>query len=230
MAQAGEAYAERGWFHEVIGEKDYLVRIIGNDGAYMIAWVDFASIPLPTSSRLGEESFIVFVNEEGQALTQKERVVADGIQFVEPSIKMMGRRMDYLLIGRPITGSDVALYLVKENNYLMKGLSKMHLFLFVVSILTICLIPMSIYSIRKALSRPIDQLRRVMERIQGGELDAQVEGSYAIQEFEEINDTFNSMIKKIKDLKIEAYELEIDKQKAQQIGRASCRERVSSHV
>ena len=48
-----------------------------------------------------------------------------------------------------------------------------------------------------------------MEHIRAGDLGAKAEGKTNIREFNEVNETFNTMMTQIKDLKIESYEHEI---------------------
>ena len=54
-----------------------------------------------------------------------------------------------------------------------------------------------------------------MEHIRAGDLGAKAEGKTNIREFNEVNETFNTMMTQIKDLKIESYEHEIETQKAE---------------
>lgn len=67
-----------------------------------------------------------------------------------------------------------------------------------------------------------------MEHIRAGNLEAKAEGKTNIREFNEVNETFNTMMTQIKDLKIESYEHEIETQKAER-ATCSCRSaRISS--
>ena len=77
------------------------------------------------------------------------------------------------------------------------------------------LIPVIQWRLTNSISKPVEGLRSVMEHIRAGNLEAKAEGKTNIREFNEVNETFNTMMTQIKDLKIESYEHEIETQKAE---------------
>ncbi|MNC06333.1 Sensor histidine kinase YpdA [compost metagenome] len=69
--------------------------------------------------------------------------------------------------------------------------------------------------LRKTLLIPLNRLLKAMNRIQQGNLDTQIKQFPTSIEFLTVNDTFNNMMEQIKNLRINVYEEQLNKQKAE---------------
>lgn len=74
-------------------------------------------------------------------------------------------------------------------------------------------IPISVFVIHKILEQPLKRIIAAMEQVEEGDLDISVEATSGISEFCRLVDTFNHMINRIRQLKIENYEVLLDAQK-----------------
>lgn len=211
-------YIDRGWFYEKIEETDYLFRIVNSQGAYIVSFIELNHIVLPLDYLSESEYQVIFRKADGTIITNDTLVNDNGLSFEGTTtygnmINADGNRK-YTITGNRIQGTDIEMYLVKSNKGFLGELRVTQVILFIISVLSILTIPYGIYSIRRSVTKPIDQLKSAMEQIKKGEMDTQIEAEYELVEFGEINDTFNSMISKIKVLKIQSYEEMLGRQKA----------------
>jgi two-component system sensor histidine kinase YesM len=210
-------YASLGWFYSKIGEKDYLIRMIGDKGTYIMSFVDFNDIPRPNNNKFINNYEVIFRLTDGTVITNQDFVEKNKIEFTDndQNYYVTGIKGSYILIGSYVPGTNIEMYFVKINQGLLGSLKTIQIVLFVISILSILTIPGSLLRINWIIVKPINKLKVEMEQIKKGNMDTQIETDYELQEFGEINATFNSMISKIKDLKIQYYEQKLEKQKAQ---------------
>ena len=210
-------YAPLGWFYARVGNYDYLFRIIGEKGTYVMSFIEFKDIPLPMSNKFINNYEVVYRLDNGEVITNREFIDKNGILFRDDqkSYYVSGNNSGYVLIGSSIKGTNIEMYFVKLNKGLLGGLKSMQIILFICTILSLLMIPNSLFLISRTIVKPINQLKAVMEQIKKGDMDTQIEKEFELEEFGEVNETFNSMIAKIKDLKIQYYEQKLEKQKAQ---------------
>ena len=74
-------------------------------------------------------------------------------------------------------------------------------------------IPISVYVIHKILEQPLSRILSAIKQVEEGELEINSGEISAISEFYQLVDTFNHMINRIRELKIENYEVLLDSQK-----------------
>ena len=121
----------------------------------------------------------------------------------------------YMIVGRDIAGTDCRVVLAVGEQGYFGALDVQQSVFFILSVLALVLIPLILWGMTRSILRPVDEIRGTMEQIRAGKLDAKAGSRTNIREFSEMNETFNTMMEQIKDLKIESYESELDKQKAE---------------
>ena len=209
-----------GWVTRKIGGEAFLLRFYGGRSTYLIAMVPFSSILTQNSGASDTEATAVFGYATGQPVTQQELVNTNGLSLAEAldskkDFIISGTPKRFMILGNPISGTDICLYLLVGQTGFLSHLNWVQVLLLVFSTLSIGLIPLSLIWIRRSLLRPLADIQRTIAAIRSGDLSAQVPTGSAAQEFQEVNDTFNSMMAQIQDLKIEAYEKELGRQKAE---------------
>lgn len=75
-------------------------------------------------------------------------------------------------------------------------------------------IPLMMLILKNWLGKPLNVIRKAMERIKEGDMDYKIAPLHTSSEFVQINETFNKMTGEIKDLTIENYEKKLEKQRA----------------
>lgn len=84
-----------------------------------------------------------------------------------------------------------------------------------ISIVFVILVPMYFMLLKKTIFVPLRRMLKVMKKIHEGDLDERIEMFAVDEEFRIVNDTFNKMMKQIKELKISIYEEKITRQNAE---------------
>lgn len=85
----------------------------------------------------------------------------------------------------------------------------------VFSILLLLLLPVMYWLLSQRIFRPLTRLMRTMEGISQGQTDLMAEDPKAGREIQVANETFNQMLEKIRALRIESYEQELEKKQTQ---------------
>ncbi|MDY3920129.1 MAG: histidine kinase [Candidatus Limivivens sp.] len=81
--------------------------------------------------------------------------------------------------------------------------------------LYLLLIPILIYLIHRMVLRPLKEIRGAMEHLRSGEQDYRIPVTTETAEFMEMEETFNSMADRIKELRIANYEKELERQRVE---------------
>lgn len=109
------------------------------------------------------------------------------------------------------TDMVMQLEMPKSNAY--QSLSMIELICVIMLFVFILAVPLLLIILNKIVVSPLRDIEDAMQRIKGGESDHRLALKHQADEFMLINQTFNEMNDALRDLKIENYEREIDKQK-----------------
>jgi two-component system sensor histidine kinase YesM len=121
-----------------------------------------------------------------------------------------------LLIYNSFYAILVVRHQVAESNKNLVSLQKLPYLRWVAALIamgSILLLPVFLLFLRTTVLVPLKRITAVMKRIEDGDLEARIDRYPAAEEFEIANGTFNRMMAQIKQLRISAYEDQIDKQK-----------------
>ena len=195
-----------------IGGKAYLFRFYGGRGTYLVAMVPLAALADARYMQIDTDAVMLFSDKNNEPLTSVDFVEENGINLNGDyeNYFISGEKQRYMIVGRDLAGTDCrAILAVNESGY-FGSLDGLQAALLVLSLLALVLIPVIQWRLTNSISKPVEGLRSVMEHIRAGNLEAKAEGKTNIREFNEVNETFNTMMTQIKDLKIESYEHEDD--------------------
>lgn len=112
---------------------------------------------------------------------------------------------------------DVRLELYLPKNSMSGRISIRDRFILYCSILMLVLLPIFMLLLRKLFLIPMKGISCAMQEILKGNTEYRIQHFSKTQEFSEIEQAFNSVLNYSKDLKIEAYELKLEKEKEQLI-------------
>lgn len=108
------------------------------------------------------------------------------------------------------TGHNVCVYLNKDEIY--HQISLVHRIIYVVSFLSILFIPLLLLGSWKGIVKPLHRIEEALHRLGKGEQDYRIPYFSSSSEFENLQASFNNMADEITNLKIEAYEQELEKE------------------
>ena len=205
------------WRHAEIDGVSYLFRFYGGRGTYLVAMVPLERLGDTSVLRLENEAVMLFVDDQNQPLTGRTFIEANSIDLNGDYSHyfISGEESRYMIVGQELANTDCRAVLAVGGAGYFSALNIWQILLFAASILVLVLIPILQMHLTRSISEPMDEICGTMKQIRAGKLDAKVQGNTNIREFREMNETFNTMMAQIKDLKIASYEHEIETQKAQ---------------
>jgi len=117
---------------------------------------------------------------------------------------------EYIIINHSLKLGEVGLTAVLSEVNVLLNLSGIQWFIIGLASLTFILMPFIIRYLIKEIIRPINALIKGIGKIENGDLDYQVPIIENSKEFVQLTETFNNMVKEIKNLKIGYYEEQLE--------------------
>ena len=210
-----EEYAGRqGWLVVRADHSSYLIQSFQKGEASVLCVLDINSLSSQAQLEFGLESPIIFVDSQGVPLTSAVWLKQTWGEKV-PDFKgyaLVGKNYRYMVVQDSFLGMKI-LYGVRyqENNGVLNWLRFGPILFFgaMAGLLVVVLIYLEC-----SFFKPLSGLVTAMEKIRDGDLQSRTD-HYISREFAQVNDTFNSMIETITNLKIDGYEKELAAQKAE---------------
>ncbi len=210
-----QEYSDRqGWFVVRSDQSSYLVQNFRKGAAGALCAVDINSLSSQAQLEFGLESPIIFVDSQGVPLTSAvwlKQTWGERVPDFENYI-LVGENYRYMVVQDAFLGMKI-LYGVRyqDNNAVLNWLRFGPILFF--GAMAVLLAVALIY-LEYSFFKPLSGLVAAMEKIRDGDLQCRTD-HYISREFAQVNDTFNSMIETITNLKIEGYEKELAAQKAE---------------
>lgn len=189
------------WFVYEVEGSQILMRILNNRETYMIGWLDISQIFQEfekTLSDVKEEKIFLKAGNEAafQDKIQSDKIEPEkGYQIIEPQ-----------------NSHQVVLCLALKQNGFYQKMTNLSIVVPLVLIVSGILIMLLSLVMAKYFIRPMDDLRNAMIKMQEGDLEVRLNQQNLFYEFQLLNRNFDRMAEKIKELKIEVYENQLEKQ------------------
>lgn len=206
------------WTPVKIGEEYVLLYPVGDETVMFCAWTSFATLSEPLKDwNLLEDSVCCFVDSGDrilQVVSGKEQ--AEAVMKGDPEGSSLAGRKKYIMTSVSSGKGNFQIRNAVARSRLMGGFDR----LWVCSVGLIFLflggaMPASIHVLRKNVFFPVRSLEAGMEKIEGGDLEVQVEKDHPPNELGYLIDSFNSMTSQIKTLKIQSYEEALERRKVE---------------
>lgn len=212
LMQDEECY-KAGWQLLSLTKRDYLVRILKNNNVYVIMVIDFSLMTTPQKEADEVESgYLVYTTKSNAALTMKKFIKENDIELKYSSggYYISGSKANhYMIVQKDFPYAGIRQFYVSPYKGAVRYLDVVQILLMIITIGSACFIPVGFYYMKKTLFNPMESMITTMESIGSGQADAHMDENYKIAEFLQVKDTFNAMVDKIKELKINAYEQEL---------------------
>ncbi|MFD0960048.1 sensor histidine kinase [Paenibacillus chungangensis] len=189
-------YYHQGWISLEVQGSYYLFRLLGKDGTYAAVMVDFEHIP--AMHLIQEDTEVIYATNEYAPLTNAAFVTEQNLWSND----------DYTVVGEPIGGTDIQLIFAVPKPGVFRGEFAI---LFSLSLLTVLLVITRLFYLNRSILSP---WQRLVTRIGKGS-DSEQQEEYRMEEFQRVDAAFTQMSSEISQLKIVAYEHEIERQKAE---------------
>ncbi len=188
------------WFVYEVEGSQILVRILHNRETYMMGWLDISQIFQEFEKTLsdveGEKIFLKAGNETAfQDKIQSDKIEPEkGYQIIEPQ-----------------NAHQVSLCLALKQGEFYQKMTNLSVVVPLVLLTSGILITLLSLVLVKYFIRPMDDLRNAMIKMQEGDLEVRLNQQNLFYEFRLLNHNFDRMAEKIKELKIEMYENQLEK-------------------
>ena len=192
-------------------DEAYLVyKVDSIRGAAMIGFmIDLKDLLEPVrSSEQGLDAMVIskdgqFFDENGEVPSAEvpEYAVYDGIA---------GKGGTYC-VSAGSTICDYGFVRIMDQNTILAGMPLIQRHLWILAVLSILLLPLIWGLLRRMIIRPLGRLQAAMQNIEEDHIEYRMEAPESAAEFEYIRSTFNDMADEIQNLRIQAYEREIEK-------------------
>jgi len=105
------------------------------------------------------------------------------------------------------------LSLLLQEREIVRQLPFINRFIYILSLICFALIPILYIILHLILIRPLERINDALRIVENGDIDYRIKPRKTSIEFEHINNSFNSMMDQIMDLKVDNFEKELQKQK-----------------
>lgn len=205
----------RSWHTQILDGQYYLFNILKVGDIYIGAWTRIENLKMDISLiTIGEKGASFFINEKAQPMTSNPIILGSGIELRKNLDEhyFSGTNNQYLVIGERSRRGDFSKVAIIELTTILESLPFIQIIIYWISVGFIILVPFYLLLLRKTILLPLRNMEVVMKKIHEGDLDERIEIHPIDQELKVVTDTFNNMMKQIKELKISVYEEKIIRQ------------------
>ena len=203
-------------------EQHYLLYLIQNEDVYVGAWVNVEKLITPFKFiDFGDTGRTIITTSDYTPINQKGFIEKEGINLNldensnEHPYLISGKTDSYIIINETSSVGDFNIFALIPENAVLEKLPLLQRISSIVTFGAILFLIIFIFLMRKIFLKPIQQIVIAMRELRKGNLDIRLQQNKSSKEFEIMNDSFNRMIKEIKDLKISVYERKINQKDAE---------------
>jgi two-component system sensor histidine kinase YesM len=212
-------FNSKGWMPISMDGSNYIFRIISVDNnIYLGAWIKVETLMSPLLKiNLQREGSILFATSEGKPMINQGFVNDNQINLLGDLTHyyFSGEGNSHMVIGKPSEVGKFSLIAVTNEKNMLQGLDLIQTIIFFIAIMSFLLIPSTLYILHRWIFKPVKTLKYAINMIENGNLDYRIENQPFSNEFLVVNKAFNNMVSQIKQLKIEVYEEQLQKQKSE---------------
>lgn len=209
----------RGWRAIKINDKYYLLRIINKSNLYVGALIKAENLSIPMNLiNLGDTGASLLATDNGEPMDKSQLVYDDHIDLKKDfqSYYLSGNSKKYLVVGKKSAVGNFNMVALIPDDKILQKLPKLQTVFKFLAIFTIIILPLCLLLLlRVAVLTPLNRILSAMKKIRDGEIEFRIPLHATSDEFHIVNETFNKMADQIKELKINVYEEQLSKQKAE---------------
>ncbi|WP_337102152.1 sensor histidine kinase [Paenibacillus sp. YIM B09110] len=204
------------WQVQKIDDTYYMMHILRSGDVYLGVWISADKLMIPfNTTDFGMDGGALFATQDGEPMTGSELVNRDEVQLRAgmDNYYLSGNHRNYLVVGQSSSKGPFNLVALVPDEKILEKLPYLQKIVGLVALACLVSLPLGMYTLRRTILLPLNQLMAAMRRIRSGNLEARIEASRTSDEFVLVNETFNNMMSQIKELRINVYEEQLSKQK-----------------
>jgi two-component system sensor histidine kinase YesM len=206
------------WFSSPVDSSNYMFRILNIGSVFVGAWINLDTIIQNINDLdLNQKESFIMATTAGVPLNNADYIRRHDIDLSLDlsSYYFTGTNKSYMVIGQDSKRGDLRLTVVDSENNILEGLDQMQIIIISIALLSILCIPLTFIILRKWIFKPITKIKHAIKMFEGGDLSYNIKVEEHPYEFMLLIDTFNQFTSQIQQLKIDVYEEQIHKQKAE---------------
>lgn len=206
------------WFPVTIGTSNYMLRIFNVGSVYVGAWINVDTfIQYIHDLDLNQKNSFILATPQGEAMNNNDFIQSYNIDLSGDlnTYYLTGINKNYMVIGQDSKRGDLRLTVVDNENNILEGLNLIQIVISSIALLSILCIPLNFIILKRWIFKPITKIKQAIKKLEGGDLSHNIIVEDHPYEFMLLIDTFNGFTSQIQQLKIEVYEEQIHKQKAE---------------
>lgn len=200
---------QNSWFSEKVGNEYCLVKMYEMQNVYVGSWIHVDTILdkiRPFTVKDQDKVYLL----DGNKKVLSDSNLGDGLTDAEKYLTLENHRYRKLT-SKLNTEKCFLVILHRTDNTLINIEYPILLAAVIILVLCIFVERMQIHLFKS----PISRLTQAMNELKSGNLEVHLDEENVFSEFQVLNDTFDSMTKEIKKLKIDVYEEKLNKQQAE---------------
>lgn len=202
------------WICKNFDGSNYLFHFFGGRSNYIVAMVNVDK--LINEINVDDSAMLILSNVYSGALNDGDYIKNNEIVLDSLATEsyVSGYANNFMIVPKTVLNKQYMLTLIVQRNEYFGYLNFVQFILVLLSLLAIFAVPAYLMWIQHVVIKPVDKFKAVMDSIKYGNLAHRASYYSDIKEFREMSDNFNNMMNEIKNLKIEAYEKEIENEKS----------------
>ncbi|MFC5449847.1 sensor histidine kinase [Paenibacillus aestuarii] len=206
------------WCDKEIDGNYYLLHVVKVGNVYIGAWCNVQRLMTSMNMiRFGKTGVAILATEQFLPMTNKDFALENKIDLreFEDNHQLSGKDGQFLVVGTQSGMGGFHLLAVTPGKEILENLPLLHQMIQAILYGSVIVAILFLFMLRQIILKPLNHILAAMRRIREGNWDTEVASTSRTNEFELMNITFNSMISEIQKLKIDIYEEQINKQRAE---------------
>lgn len=217
--KAGPRFSRNGWEAGNVDGDFYLFRVYDYGNVMLGAWVNVARLKLPMELiNFGELGTSFYVDRNGFPLEPESRRavrqidVTNGDEYYKVTDDEEER---FLVITERSKVGEFSLVALVQEKSILENLRILRRVAMIISIASLFTFPLALFLVRKTVLLPLGRILSALRFTRDGFMDYRIENVRTSDEFQKVNEAFNQMVSQIHKLKIDVYEEQLAKQRAE---------------
>ncbi|MDY4192071.1 MAG: histidine kinase, partial [Oscillospiraceae bacterium] len=196
----------------------FFCRILQVGDGYLGVWSSVDTLlSVLKEPGIAQLDHVVFITDEGRILDSSSIFYEPGETEViqnEEYLTLMGKR--YIVSRCPSESGPFSLMALADEQRVLAGMTSLYRIIITLTFCLVLLMTVAASVLQTSFLAPLSTLVDAMNGIRSGDLDTQMKVPASGEEFRLAADTFNSMTREIKRLKMDIYEEKLLRQKTKQ--------------
>jgi len=198
--------------------KSILLQIIGDGDIYVGSWISASALVEPLrNEKSGVPTSMLMVDGNGDIMYSTQPIRDEQLDITQSfdNYYMSGKNESYLIVGEKSNKGSFSLVAAILNQSILENLPYLTRATVFIIILALLMLPISFWLLRRVLILPLIRMAGTMRLMGQGAFNLRMEEVPSSDEFLLVSRTFNRMLSQIEELKINVYEEQLSKQRAE---------------